>query len=188
MGINILCEVSTNYIIAQCVGVVALIFSFLSLQLKERKSIFNCQIIANIAYGVSFAFLGGWFGIVMSAVATIRFIVFVFVERKGHKETIWSLIIVYALYIIAFCFVSEGWYSLLMVGAGFVFTYGCWQKSDIVLRVCAIIIGTVILVYNIFYISITGIIMESLFILSAVIYLIRKAIERHKNLKQNISN
>ena len=166
---------NTNFILSQIFGGIALVFAFFALQFKNKNVLLFAQTISCFAYSLSYLFVGSSFGFCISIIGTIRFLLFYFLGKKEEKPNLWALLIINILFVSSFFFIYENLYSIILLCGTLFYTYGCWQKNDIVLRLSAINISIVYLIYNAMYQNYIGVIMEVLLIISACLYIIKVA-------------
>ena len=81
-------------------------------------------------------------------------------------------------------FTYNGFLSLLSIFATMLYTYSVWQKKTIVYKICGIFVSILWILYNIYVMSLFGIILESiLLIASATGYFIELKSKKNKALK-----
>ena len=110
----------------------------------------------------------------MCIIALIRNVIFFVDEKKnGKRETINKidiiiLIILYSISIISAIFTYEGFFSLLSVLATMLYTLSVWQKKTKIYKLLGIPVETLLLLYNLYIISIFGVISESILLICAI--------------------
>lgn len=87
-------------ILAQAIGIVAMIFVVISFQGKDAKKVIACQMIGCILFIVNFFMLGAIAGALMNIIATVRAIIYLNKEKLRADKIIWPVMISVA------CFVS----------------------------------------------------------------------------------
>lgn len=117
----------------------------------------------------------------MCIVALIRNIIFIIDEKKnGKRETINKtdiiiLIILYIISIISAIFTYDGFLSLLSVFATALYTFSVWQKKTNIYKLLGIPIGILWILYNIYIMSIFGVILETILLICCITgYLLEK--------------
>ena len=88
----------TIEIIAQAIGVVAMLFNMLSYQCKHQKGIIALQLCGGALFAVNFLLLGAIVGGVLNILATVRALVFLFKEKLKAERLPWLFAFVF-LYI-----------------------------------------------------------------------------------------
>ena len=167
-------ELTLEYILSQVFIVISYLFLVLSYQAKERKTILTYSFISLIANGISYVFLQAYTGLAMCFVALFRNIIFMIDEKRNgksekiSKKDIVILAVLYLISIISTVFTYDGFLSLLSVFATMLYTYSVWQKKTAVYKILGLPIGILWIAYNIYIMSIFGIILESILTISAI--------------------
>ena len=65
-------EINCIMIIAQVIGLAAMIMNILSLQCRSNQNFFRCQTAGGILFTVSFIMLGAWSGAMMNVYGILR--------------------------------------------------------------------------------------------------------------------
>ena len=183
-------ELTLTYVLSQVFIIINYVLLMATYQVKNRKTvlIFNC--VSMIAEGLSYIFLSAWSGLAMVFVGIIRNLIFMIDEKKNGKsdritkKDIIILIVLYIIAIISAIYTYEGFWSLMSVFATMLFTYSVWQKKTKIYKILGIPVGLVWIIYNIYIVSLFGIILESLLLISAVIGIVRENKEKKKRVKQ----
>lgn len=118
-----------NFWFIQFIGLIALVFVFLSWNAKTRKDIFKLQSINLVFFIIHYMLLGAHTGALMCIVVLTRNFVFV---RKGTKRwashVIWFYI--FCLLSIAVLLISwRGWISVLPATAVIIGMYGMFKDK-----------------------------------------------------------
>lgn len=159
---------SFNYIISQVFVIITYIFLGITYYAKDRNKILIFNFLSLITNGIAYIFLGAWTGIAMIIVAIIRNIVFIVDEKKnGKSEKIYKkdIVILFILYFISIAFAIftyDGFLSLLSVFATMLYTLSVWQKRTKIYKLLGIPIEILWISYNIYIMSIFGIVLESI--------------------------
>lgn len=110
----------------------------------------------------------------MCIVALLRNIIFLVDEKKNgkrekvNKTDIVILIVLYVISIISTIFTYDGFLSLLSVFAIMLYTFSVWQKKTNIYKLLGIPIGILWILYNIYIISIFGIILETILLICSI--------------------
>lgn len=80
-------------IIAQAIGIIAMVFVILSFQGKNAKQVIACQMIGCILFIVNFLMLKLYVGAMMNIIATFRAIVYVNKEKFRADSPAWPAVI-----------------------------------------------------------------------------------------------
>lgn len=76
-------------IIAQCAGLLAMLFNILSYQSKQQKWIIAMQLCGGALFSVNFLLLGATVGGILNILAVIRAIIFLFKEKLKADRLPW---------------------------------------------------------------------------------------------------
>lgn len=167
-------ELTLEYILSQVFIVISYLFLVLTYQSKSRKNILIYSFISLIANGISYIFLQAYTGLAMCFVAIFRNIIFMIDEKRNgksddiKKKDVLILIVLYAISIISTVFTYDGFLSLLSVFATMLYTYSVWQKKTSIYKILGLPIGILWIAYNIYIMSIFGIILETILTISAI--------------------
>lgn len=167
---------------AQAIGLLALILSLVSFQMKKRRTILLFQMLASLACAVSLIMLGGITGGILDVVAFSRTLVFSLSDKyrwAGSKICLGS----YFALIIAVGIVS--WdtgsiASLFAILGTLLSTLALYMKNERTLRIISLFVGPMWIIYNLIYSSAFGILNELIAMTSIVIALIRNASTENK--------
>lgn len=178
-----------TYILSQVFILINYAFLIMTYQSKSRKHILIFNFCALSATAISYIFLSAYSGLAMAIIAIIRNIIFIIDEKKngksnknGAKDYI-ILAVLYAISIISAIFTYNGILSMMSVVATMLYTYSVWQKSTKVYKILGLPIGIIWLIYNIYIMSIFGIIMEVVLAISAIIGYIKETKKKNMNLE-----
>lgn len=85
-------------IIAQCIGIVAMLFNILSYQGKSQKAVITMQLFGASLFALNFLLLGATVGGLLNILGAVRAIVFLFKEKLKTDRLPWLIVFV-SLYI-----------------------------------------------------------------------------------------
>lgn len=168
-------ELTLPYILSQVFIIINYALLAISYYCKNRKTVLIISFMAVIANGLSYVFLNAYSGLAMCILALIRNIIFLIDEKKNgksdkiQKKDVFILIILYAIAIVSAVFTYEGVLSLLSVVGTMLYTYSVWQKKTIIYKFMGIPVGIAWIIYNVYIMSIFGIILESVLLISSII-------------------
>lgn len=169
-------EVTNIYIISQIITVIYFAMLSSSYLLKNRKRILVTNFIAHIGQTTAMAMLNGYTGAGMALIMMLRDFVLLLQEirkSKGkeisEKSDLMILIITVLLIITLTIFTYNGPLSLLSVVATLITTFALWQKNVKMYKILGIIAGVLWLLYNVFIMSIMGILLELSVVICSVI-------------------
>lgn len=167
-------ELTLSYVLSQIFIIINYAFLGLSYYCKNRKTVLIISFMAVIANGLSYVFLNAYSGLAMCILALIRNIIFLVDEKKNGKsdkitkKDIIILIILYTIAIVSAIFTYEGVLSLLSVVGTMLYTYSVWQKKTIIYKFMGIPVGISWIIYNIYIMSIFGIILETVLLFCSI--------------------
>lgn len=172
-------ELTLSYILSQIFIIINYALLGVSYYCKNRKTVLVISFMAVIANGLSYVFLNAYSGLAMCVLALIRNIIFLVDEKKNGKsekitkKDIIILAILYTIAIISAVFTYEGPLSLLSVVGTMLYTYSVWQKKTIIYKFMGIPVGIAWIIYNVYIMSVFGIILETvLLVCSSTGYII----------------
>ena len=126
------------------------------------------------------AMLNGYTGAAMAFIMILRDLTFLIMEKKElnrlKKEKfdlvilLVTLVLIIGLTIITY----NGPLSILSSMATLIATFGLWQKNTKNYKILGIVVGLLWLAYNVFIMSIMGIILESILVLCSIIGYIKE--------------
>ncbi len=158
---------------AQVCSGISLMLNFASYQFKTKDKILSVLIPANIFYLLSFLFLGSFAGAITVAIATLRTLVF-FVFEKKHKNIPFFIFLTFLFINTALGFAFwEGFISLLPIFGVNILTYALYQKNESILKYLVILYCILFIIFNILVGGYINILLESITLCSAAIYLIK---------------
>ncbi len=165
-------ELTALFIISQLARFLAILFDFLSLQLKKRQHIFFLLIISASLISLHYFFLGLVTAGALVLISVLRFIVCYFTTDKR-----W-LVLFIILPTISLYFTYSNLYDIVIYTGLIIFIFGNFQKDDKLMRQFMMIGTGIVTIYNIAVFSPMGIIGEGTFFLSGVIAYYRYYIKK----------
>jgi len=168
-------ELTTTYIVSQVFVVMSYMLLATTYFLKSRKSIIIAGFVSLMIMCVAYILLSAWTAVAMVVVAVIRNIIFLYDEKKYGKSNkitkrdnyilTFLILITIALTIPTY----SGFLSLLAVFANTVYTVSVWQKNPKVYKILGIPGGLLWIAYDIYIMSVMGIILESTLLVFVII-------------------
>lgn len=169
-------EFTVIYIISQIITVMYYAILSLSYLLKDRKKILIANFVAHIGQTTAMAMLNGYTGAAMSIIMMLRDLTLLIQEMQkskgkkiNNKIDFAILIITVVLMIVLTIYTYNGPLSLLSVIATLVTTFALWQKDVKRYKLLGLVAGILWLAYNIFIMSIMGILLELILLICSVI-------------------
>ena len=157
------------YILAQIIGFIAFFVSLIAYHRKDKKNILINMIIANIINLVHYLLLGAYSGCITKLLAIFRDCFIIFKKNCNNFLNYFYLIFFIILYIIASIFTFNGILSILPLLAALIYTIFIWNGNELRLKKIAFICYFIWLIYNIFVMSISGIVSNVISIVSTLI-------------------
>jgi len=146
------------FLISQVLIGIAFCFDLLSFQLKERKQILICFIVASTLIATHFFLLEQVTAACLILVSTTRFLASYFTTAK--RWMVFFLLIT----TVVFYFTFAGKLSILAYAASLIGTWGSFQDKDKALRLCMMMGTTLWIIHNIFAGSPAAVALEIFFL------------------------
>ena len=164
------------FIIAQGLGVIAIILGFINYIVKTRGQVIFVNSVTTICFVLHYLCLGAWAGMALNFVAFIRNIVYYYAGKNGKVSKALSVaftLIMGAMGITVSLIAKEGWYFVLSVVALVINSIAMSFHNPNNIRKSILVTSPMVLVYNCFVFSVGGAVYESVAIVSSIIGLIR---------------
>lgn len=169
-------------IIAQIIGVVAMVFNIVSYQGKKKETIIILQLVGGTLFAVNFLMLGAAVGGILNILAAIRAVVFYFEDKFKANHISWLVAFTasyIAVYILNFTVLGKEptafhlIIEILPVIGMLALNIGFRFKESAKIRKCGLISSPAWLIYNIAAGSWGAIICESFTLISIFVGMIR---------------
>ena len=171
-------------IVGHVFGVVAIGMFFLSYQIFDKKKMLLVQTFATAMLCLQYILIGAYSGFGLTIVCIIRNVLYYLRDKKG-KSGIWLPIILALTMAIVSLFSWDGYHSLFII-SGLMINTVCMGVCDSQnLRKSILISCPLILVYNLFELSYSGAISETISLISAIIGIIRYKKSSHRKAENN---
>ena len=158
--------------IGQVLGIIAPIIGILSYQMKTPKKIVFLQLINSLIFCTHYLMIGAITGMTLNLVGVFRNFVFYRRNIKGSNDKIAPIIFTVIAAIVGLL-TWNGWYSIFIF-LGIVIHSFCMSFSNAQnIRKSILITSPLVIIYDIFTLSIGGIIYETIAIVSCVVGIIR---------------
>ncbi len=153
-------------------GFIAVTLFFYSYQCTEKRKLVVVQTVATALSCVQYLLIGAFSGFALNVVCIIRNVTFYF-RDKHNRTDLFAPILFSVCMAVASIFSWEGIHSLLIT-SGLVINTMCMGLCDAKsFRKTILISSSLILIYNIFAFSYSGILSESISLISVVIGILR---------------
>ncbi len=160
------------FIAGQALGFVAVALGVLSYQMKTQRRLLWLKLGNSIVSTLHYLLIGAISGMALNLVGPVKYLFYLRRNAQGGKGKL--VPILFTLITAAVGIISwREWYSVF-VFSGMVIHAFCMSFSDPQkVRISLLITSPLVIVYNIFVLSISGVVYESVAIVSAVIGIIR---------------
>ena len=157
------------YVIAQIIGFMAFIVALISYHQKTKKKIFSTMVFCHILYIIHYLLLNAYSGFTTKILAVLRDSFIVIKDRFSKTTNHIVLFIFIILYIVAAIFTYNGILSILPLLAALIYIIFIWNGTALQVKKAAFYCYFLWLIYNIFVLSIAGIIANIVSIISTFI-------------------
>ena len=135
-------------VIAQILGILALLAMVLSYQQKERKRLLWFQLVSNAIYGVHYYLIGAVTMVAMSGINVARSFVFSKNDTKWGKSRIW-LYLFLAITLVSGIWTWEGPLSLLVMAATLLLIVALYSENLAFMRKVFLVLPFLYIAYNV---------------------------------------
>ncbi len=169
-------------IIAQAIGIIAMVFVIISFQGKDAKKVIACQMIGCILFIVNFFMLQMYVGAMMNIIATFRAIVYINKKTFRADSPVWPAVIVAAClgaYVLVFTVFGKPFtlgnavLELLPVIGNTIATLAFHTGSAKWIRRLGVFVSTCWIIYNSVNFALGGILCEVFSLVSIFIGFLR---------------
>ncbi|MBR4960713.1 MAG: YgjV family protein [Clostridia bacterium] len=161
-----------KFIIGQILGLVALAFTALSYQTESSKKLLVLQTIATALFSIHYFLIGAASGLALNILAIVRNLIYYNRDKKFFSGWFFPVLLSLGMGVVG-ALAWQSWYSLLIIIALMINTLFLAVPSAQTIRKSILLTSTMILIYDVFVLSVGGIINEALAIISSVIGIIR---------------
>ena len=160
----------------QLIGYVGTTCALLSYQCKKNKTYFLLQMGCAIAFTLQFLLLNAWVGMLLNVFSILRGVIFALGDKCKHPV---HLILMQTTFL-ASClaaplfFGEKWWMAGIMLVAQCAGTLAMWSRNGKTIRFAQVaVISPLLIVHNVYYFSVGGIICETFNILSVIVSFFR---------------
>lgn len=165
-------EFTTTYIVSQVFVIIGYIIIATTFFIKDRKVILIVGLCSLLSFMGAFFLLSAWSGLLVCVIGAIRNIGLFFSAKQREENNInndaitkgdlWFLAFICILTITAAFFTYQSTISMFPIIGSFLITYAFWQKNTLVYKALGIPTALLWIFYNLYIMSIFGIILEGL--------------------------
>ncbi len=169
-------------IIAQAVGIVAMLFNIISYQGKKQSTVIALQLVGGTLFAINFLMLGAYVGGLLNIIAALRAVIFLFKDKLRADRLPWFIgfIAVYiSVYVLNFTLFKKEASAfnliieLLPVIGMTALNVGFRLKAASDVRKCGLVSSPAWLIYNIVAGSWGAVICESVTLISIFVGMFR---------------
>lgn len=139
-----------EFIIAQILGMIALILVCLGYFQKKKTSFLIFQVFANIFYAFSFLVQGAFVGAFLTFISVLRSIIFYICQKKEFKYTYIFLILILISYVTTTIIFWDSWFDIIPLITSTIFTFAFYIKDIRLTRFIMIPPNAMLVLYNIY--------------------------------------
>jgi hypothetical protein len=164
-----LCDMlTTTFLIAQFIGVIALTFSITIFQLNERSKMLHLGVVAAILYAIHFFLLGAVTGAILNLVSALRSFSFFHLQPNAQQRhgLLFGFI---ALQCLVTIFTWQGFVSVFALMGSIISTFSVWHQKPRDIRRWALASPPFYFVYDALAQSYPGMLIEIIVILSNLV-------------------
>ncbi|MDD4110417.1 MAG: YgjV family protein [Clostridia bacterium] len=155
--------ITTNYIISQVIGFIALILVMLSYFVGTKKKQITITIISNLFIAISFGFLGTYTACIGMLIATVRTIIFFIYELKLKVVPEWMMGLIFLVLVFnSAIFMPFPIMDFLPMISLMLYTLGLRIKKLIYMRIFFILPPAIFFIYDIYVFAYTDALLKIL--------------------------
>lgn len=171
-------------IIAQILGIIAIVVSGLSMVFKRKSTIMLFCMIYNILTLTSYLLLGKYLGCILVGVLTLKSFIYYLFAVKKLKPNIYVLILFEVSILVISIVFWNSWVDLLMIANSLINTYFSWQDNVIYLKTSVVVCAVLLILYDVFVGAYAYIVSEVLYGGTALVTLIMMLNQNKKENKE----
>lgn len=163
-----------NYlaVIGQILGVVAVICGFVSYQMRTQKQLLVVNTITCAIFCAHYILIGAYSGFALNALCIFRNFGYFYRNKKNPESRMIPILFTAAMLVVGILS-WHAWYSVLSVAGLVLNTWFMSAKNPQTVRKSILVTSPMVLLYNVFVVSLGGMVYESVAIISALIGIIR---------------
>lgn len=158
-----------TYVVAQIIGFIAFFFSLIAYHKKSKNKMLGSMIISNVLNLIHYLLLDAYSGCITKVLAIVRDNFIIIKDKNKKLSNNIYLILFIIIYIISGIFTYKGIISILPLIAALIYIIFIWNGRELTIRKVAFGTYFLWLIYNIFVLSIPGIISNVVSIVSTFI-------------------
>ena len=159
-------------IIAEIIGFVAVLMTFVMFQQTKRKKLIFCKLITDVLWIIHFLMLGGYTIVFTTLISAFREVVFINNDKHFWGSRVWLFIFI-IFYISALVFTWDSIYSIFPVVSSIAATVSFWIKSVKKTKTISFFVSISQIIYSISRRSYSAIVNELVGITSLIVSFFR---------------
>lgn len=160
--------------VGQAFGLIAVAISFVAYQMPTQKKILTMNLLVTLAITLNYALIGAITGMVLNLVCLVRNLIFINRDKKIFSYRFYPYLLMAIIGGLSLFFGrEEGPHAILIAIGLMVNTLALSLTNPQNTRLTMVISCSFILAYNVFVLSIGGIINETVAIVSSILGIIR---------------
>lgn len=166
-------NISINIVVAQIVGILAIIVFSLSPQQKTKVRVLIFQLTSSILYALQYLFLGAYSAVATNTIGAAKNWIFYKYANKNKENPIILLIIYIIIIVISGILTYTNIFSIFPIFLSILYAYGTWQSNLKIYRAISVFGALCWIIYNFSvaaYVSAIGNIIQ---LISAIVAVIR---------------
>ena len=159
-------------VIGQLLGIAAVVFGFISYQMKTSRGILIFQLTTALIFSAHYFLIGALTAMALNLLGAISCVFYFFRDKRGGKSIIEPIVFI-ALIMVASIWTWEGWYSAFIMSGLVVNSISLVLSNAQKTRLCMFLKSPLCLIYNIIVSSGGGIVYECVVLVSSLIGIIK---------------
>jgi hypothetical protein len=159
-------------VIGQLLGIAAVVFGFISYQMKTSRGILIFQLTTALIFSAHYFLIGALTAMALNLLGAISCVFYFFRDKRGGKSIIEPIVFI-ALIMVASILTWEGWYSAFIMSGLVVNSISLVLSNAQKTRLCMFLKSPLCLIYNIIVSSGGGIVYECVVLVSSLIGIIK---------------
>jgi len=173
-----------EFVLAQVLGVIALIILSIGYFVKDRFKFLLIQVIANFFYASAFVVIGTYVAGVITFISLARCLYLFLAEKYSFKYTYYFLPVFIVGYILSTIFLWNSWLDIIPLITSITFTFAFTIKNLQLCRYILIIPNTLLIVYNILATTYASALLDLIEVIVIVVAIIKYYVDKKKETNQ----
>ena len=161
------------YVFGQALGILAVVFGFISFQMRSSGGILFLQIITALTFSLHYLFIGAMTAMALNLIAAIKCACYYLRDKRGGKSPLLPIIFT-SLVVMTSVLTWEGWFSILIMLGLVVNSVSLALDNARIIKLSVYIKSPLCLAYNAIVASGGGVIYECAVLISSTVSLLRE--------------